>query len=32
MNQRSENELVHSVAFRVTEAQWIKLQQRAESE
>jgi hypothetical protein len=32
MSERSENDLVHSVAFRVTEAQWLKLKQRADQE
>ena len=32
MDERAESELVHSVAFRVTEAQWLKLQKRAEQE
>ena len=32
MHEHAENELVHSVAFRVTEAQWLKLKQRADQE
>lgn len=32
MDKGAESDLVHSVAFRVTEAQWLKLQERAEQE
>jgi hypothetical protein len=32
MHDRIENELVHSVAFRVTEAQWLKLKRIADQE
>lgn len=32
MDERAETDLVHSVAFRVTEAQWLKLQRRAQQE
>ena len=32
MDERADTDLVHSVAFRVTEAQWLKLQQRAQEE
>ena len=30
MDDRAETDLVHSVAFRVTESQWLKLQQYAQ--
>ncbi len=32
MAKGAKNDLVHSVAFRVTESQWLKLQQQAEIE
>lgn len=30
MDERAETDLVHSVAFRVTESQWLKLQRYAQ--
>ena len=32
MDERTEADLVHSVVFRVMEAQWLKLQRRAQQE
>lgn len=32
MDENTETDLVHSVAFRVTETQWLKLQHHAQQE